>query len=86
MHSKLSAGMVACGIQKGRGISCGQTKNECRHAKKDMVLSAVGAGIDIGGMIASLGSSVSISYSTKMAKVANEVFGWIEKVKLFKES
>jgi len=64
---------------------CGQSDKDCREAKVEMfssVLSAVG---QIAGLVVTAGASSSLAYALKVIEIYDDVKGFIDTVKLFKE-
>jgi len=78
-------GWVTCGLRPDRGLMCGQSDKDCREAKVEMfssILSAVG---QIAGLVVTAGASSTLAYALKVIEVYDNVKGFIDTLKLFKE-
>lgn len=78
-------GWVTCGLRPDRGLMCGQSDKDCREAKVEMfssILSAVG---QIAGLVVTAGASSTLAYALKVIEIYDNVKGFIDTLKLFKE-
>ena len=74
---------TTCGVRPNRGLACGQSKAECRKAKKDMVGSVFNAAIDIAELVGTVGLTKVLTQLAKLEAIANEVFVWVQQIKAF---